>query len=170
MRRTHNLQRKSNALVLSESLNEDEVQTLVREALGDLFPKQCKDWHVRKQHINEIFSQERREKNIAVARGLADAEDSLQTALREQVIDHVISIFPYVHLRSCLNQSRRCILDPGRWDVVDSLPAKNVLKVRSFEVQLSRADSDTQLIRFKHPALDATSRYSHAAPHDREDY
>ena len=41
--------------MLSESLVEDEVQTLVREALGDLFPKQCKDWHVRKQHINEIF-------------------------------------------------------------------------------------------------------------------
>ncbi|KAN0136112.1 hypothetical protein V8E53_005972 [Lactarius tabidus] len=85
---------KSNALVLSEDLDEDVVQTLVREALGDLFPKQCKDWHVRKQHIDKIFLQERREKNIAVARGLADTEDSLQHALREQVVDHVISIFP----------------------------------------------------------------------------
>lgn len=169
MRRTHNLQRKSNALVLSESLNEDEVQTLVHEALGDIFPKQCKDWHVRKQHINEIFAQERREKNIVVAHGLADAEDSLRTALREQVINHVISIFPYVHLRSCLNQSRRFILDAGRWDVVDSLPAKSVLKVRSFEVHLSIAASDIQLIRFD-ATLDASCGYSHAVPHDREDY
>ena len=110
--------------MLSESLVEDEIQTLVREALGDLFPKQCKDWHVRKQHINEIFLQERREKSIAVARSLADAEDSLQLALREQVVDHVISIFPYVLLRSCLHRSRRCLLDPGRWNGADSLPAK----------------------------------------------
>jgi hypothetical protein len=107
MSRTHNLRRKSNALVLSEDLDEDAVQTLVREALGDLFPKQCKDWQVRKQHIDKIFLQERREKNIAVARGLADTEDSLQHALREQVVDHVINIFPYVLIRSCRDRNRR---------------------------------------------------------------
>ena len=155
--------------MLSESLVEDEVQTLVREALGDLFPKQCKDWHVRKQHINEIFLQERREKSIAVARSLADAEDSLQLALREQVVDHVISIFPYVLFRSCLHRSRRCLLDPGRWNGADSLPAKKIRKVRSFDVQISLAAPHSQLVRFD-ATLDATSRYSHAVPHDREHY
>lgn len=96
-----------NALVLSEDLDEDAVQTLVREALGDLFPKQCKDWHVRKQHIREIFMQERGEKNSAVARDLADTEDTLHQALREEILDHVISIFPYVFFQSYLDQMQK---------------------------------------------------------------
>ncbi|KAF8267054.1 hypothetical protein EI94DRAFT_1830340 [Lactarius quietus] len=93
---------KSNALALSEKLDEDALQTLVREALEDLFPKQCKDWHVRKQHIREIFMQERREKSSAVARDLADTEGSLQHALREKVVDHVVGIYPSLD-RGCLS-------------------------------------------------------------------
>jgi hypothetical protein len=76
------------------------VQALVREGLEGLFPKQCKEWHVRKKHVHEIFMQERREKNSAVARDLADTEESLQHVLREEVVDHVISIFPYVLVQS----------------------------------------------------------------------
>lgn len=112
-----------NAHVLSEDLGEDAVQTLVREALGDLFPKQCKDWQVRKQHIHEIFMQEREEKNSAVARDLADTEDTLHQALREEVVDHVISISPYVFIQSYLILCRRCFLDTDRWIVVASVLA-----------------------------------------------
>lgn len=72
------------------------MQTLVQEALLDLFPKQCKEWHVRKQYIHKIFIQEQREKSIAINRDLAGFKDSSQHALREEVIEHVISIFPYV--------------------------------------------------------------------------
>jgi len=98
---------KEYVLVLSEDLDEDAVQTLVHEALWDLFPKQCKEWHVRKQYIHEIFMQERREKKSVVARDLSDTDDSLQHVLREEVIKLVISIFPYVPFQPYL--CRRCL-------------------------------------------------------------
>ena len=86
--------RGNNALVLSDDLDVDEVQTLVRVALGDLFPRQCKEWHVTKQYTHEIFMREQRKKQSAVARDLGDTEGSMQRALRDEVVDHVISIFP----------------------------------------------------------------------------
>src|SRR6266702_1928186 len=107
MHRTHNLHRGNNSLVLSEDLDEDAVQTLVDIALGGLFPKQCEEWHVRKQYIHEIFMRERREKKSAVARDLADPEDSLQHALRQEVVDHVIKIFPYVLIQSYLDKIQK---------------------------------------------------------------
>lgn len=67
--------------------------------------------------------QERREKNSAVARDLADTEESLQHVLREKVVDHVISIFPYVLVQSYLRSNAEGLLDLGHWTVVASLPA-----------------------------------------------
>jgi hypothetical protein len=93
---THTLHRRDNALVLSEDLDEDAVQNLVDVALGDLFPEQCEEWLSIKQYIHEIFMQERSGEESAVARDIANAKDSLQHALREEVVDHVIKIFPYV--------------------------------------------------------------------------
>ena len=67
--------------------------------------------------------QERREKNSAVARDLADTEESLQHVLREKVVDHVISIFPYVLVQSYPRSNAEGLLDLGHWTVVASLPA-----------------------------------------------
>ncbi|KAH9005432.1 hypothetical protein EDB86DRAFT_2825090 [Lactarius hatsudake] len=85
---------KDNALVLSEDLDENAVQNLVDIALRDLFPGQCEEWNGIKQHIQEIFMQERREKKGAIDRDIADTENNLRYALREEVIDHVIGSFP----------------------------------------------------------------------------
>jgi hypothetical protein len=74
------------------------VQNLVEVALGDLFPVQCEEWLSIKQHTHEAFIREKKERKSVVAsvRELADTEDSLQHALCEEVVDRVISIFPYV--------------------------------------------------------------------------
>ncbi|KAH9026661.1 hypothetical protein EDB84DRAFT_1589144 [Lactarius hengduanensis] len=85
---------KDNALVLSEDLDESAVQNLVHVALRDLFPRQCEEWHDIKQYIHEIFMQERKEKKSAIARDIANTENSLRHALREEVVDHVIGGFP----------------------------------------------------------------------------
>ena len=92
--------RKNNALVLSEDLNEDAVQTLVDVALGGLLPEKCSAWLSSSQHIHETFMRERREKKSAVAREIAGTKDSLQHVLREELVDRVISIFPYVLIQS----------------------------------------------------------------------
>ncbi|KAH9016242.1 hypothetical protein EDB85DRAFT_1898280 [Lactarius pseudohatsudake] len=63
-------------------------------ALRDLFPRQCEEWHDIKQYIHEIFMQERKEKKSAIARDIANTENSLRHALREEVVDHVIGSFP----------------------------------------------------------------------------
>lgn len=73
------------------------MQILVDLALGTLFPEQCDEWLALKQCIHETFVLERTEKESAVSRDIANMEAPLQHALREEVVGHVISIFPYVH-------------------------------------------------------------------------
>ncbi|KAF8260139.1 hypothetical protein EI94DRAFT_1897819 [Lactarius quietus] len=90
------LNRKGNALVLSDDLDEDTAQTLVTVALGDRFPEQCKEWRAMKQDIREVFMREQTRRKDLVAQELADTEGALRCALREEVVDHVISLFPYV--------------------------------------------------------------------------
>ncbi|KAI9443796.1 hypothetical protein H4582DRAFT_2125845, partial [Lactarius indigo] len=86
---------KSNALVLSDDLDEDAVQTLVNVALSDLFPEECKQWSVMQQEIRDVFMQEQTRKKSVVAQVIADTGGSLRRALREEVVDHVTTLFPY---------------------------------------------------------------------------
>ena len=83
------------------------MQNLVEVALGDLFPGQCEEWLSIKQDIHEAFLREQKERKSAVARDLADAEDSLQHALREEVVNRAISIFPYVRFQVCIDQMQK---------------------------------------------------------------
>ncbi|KAI9453856.1 hypothetical protein BJY52DRAFT_1189313 [Lactarius psammicola] len=85
---------RNNALVLSDDLDEDTVQSLVNVALSDLFPEQCKDWRAMKQDIRDVFMREQTKRKSAVAQNIASTEGSLRRALREEVVDHVISLFP----------------------------------------------------------------------------
>ncbi|KAH9027352.1 hypothetical protein EDB84DRAFT_1500330 [Lactarius hengduanensis] len=84
----------NNALVLSEDLDEDSVQTLVDVALGGLHPEQCNEWLSSSQHIRDQFMQEKTKRKSPIARDIANAENFLQRALREEVVDHVINLFP----------------------------------------------------------------------------
>lgn len=86
----------NNALVLSEDLDHESVQTLVNLALGNLLPGLCNEWLSLSHDIHDAFLREQREKRRVIIRDIASTKDSVQQALREEVIDHVISIFPYV--------------------------------------------------------------------------
>jgi hypothetical protein len=101
--------RKNNALVLSEDLDENSVQTLVDVALGDLLPEQCNEWISISHNIHEVFMRERREKKSAVVRDVADTKDSLQHVLGEEIINHVINIFPYVLIQPHLDQTQKVL-------------------------------------------------------------
>ena len=72
------------------------MQNLVDIALGDLFPKPSEEWLSIRQDIHEIFERERTRELSAVVRDIANTKELLQHALREEVVSHVISIFPYV--------------------------------------------------------------------------
>ncbi|KAI9437151.1 hypothetical protein H4582DRAFT_2058133 [Lactarius indigo] len=85
---------KTNALVLSEDLDEDSVQTLVDVALGSHYPEQYNEWLARSQFNRDVFLREKTKRKSAIARDVINNEDSLQRALREEVVDHVINLFP----------------------------------------------------------------------------
>lgn len=92
--------RKTNALVLSDDLDDDTVQTLVSVALGDLFPELCREWRSKKQDIRDIFFREKSSRKSAVVQDVAKTEGSLRRVLREEIVAHVISLFPYCFLTS----------------------------------------------------------------------
>jgi hypothetical protein len=70
------------------------MQTLVSVAFGELFPELCREWRTKKQDIRDVFFRERSSRKIGVAQDIAKTEGSLRRALREEVVDHVISLFP----------------------------------------------------------------------------
>ena len=107
MPRIHTLHRTDNALVLSEDLDGNAVQNLIEVALANLFPGQCEEWLSAKQYIHDVFKRERKERKSVVARNLAEAEGSLQRTLREEVVERVMSIFPYVLFPSYLDQMQK---------------------------------------------------------------
>lgn len=72
------------------------MQNLVDIALRDLFPEPTEEWLSIRHDIHEIFERERRREGSAVARDIANIKEPLQHALREEVVSHVIGIFPYV--------------------------------------------------------------------------
>ncbi len=113
--------RKSNTLVLSDDLDEDSVHTLVDVALGGLHPEQCNEWLSLSQDIRDLFMQEKRKRKSAIARDITNTEDSLQRALREEVVDHVINLFPYVVLNHALIKCRERSPDADHWVAMGSL-------------------------------------------------
>ena len=74
------------------------MQTLVDVALGGLLPEQCNERVSSNQYVRETFLRERRERKGSDSRDMADKE--LQRVLREVVVNHVISVFPYVLIQS----------------------------------------------------------------------
>ena len=83
---------------MSEDLDEDAVQALVGVALGSLLPELCNEWVSSSQYVRETFMREQWERKGGVARNIADEE--LQHVLRGEVVNHVISVFPYVLIQS----------------------------------------------------------------------
>jgi hypothetical protein len=91
----HVLYRKNNTLVLSEELEEDAMEILVRIAVGGLFPESCLKWDTAKKEICARCKQELAKKEDTVRQEIARGESSLRRALHEAVTKDVMMLFPY---------------------------------------------------------------------------
>jgi hypothetical protein len=91
---------EENSLVLSESLDEDAVQTLVEVALSTIFPKQCDEWRATKKDVRRSFHEDMEKGQQKICQELNGQESSLRHALRDAVVDDVTKLFPYVFIRS----------------------------------------------------------------------
>ncbi|KAI9511011.1 hypothetical protein F5148DRAFT_1274479 [Russula earlei] len=101
--------RNENALVLSDSLDENAVRILVDVALSPIFPKQCEGWRAVTRDTREQFRQELIGKQETACKKLRFQEASLVSALRDAVVDDVIKIFPSKLERPKIGDFRRSI-------------------------------------------------------------
>jgi hypothetical protein len=99
-RLTHDLNRKDNALILSETLDENAVQTLLELSLADRFPRQCDEWHVAKESISDFYSRESTKRQRIALEGLSSKEQEMRRVLRDAVVEDVMDLFPCVILVS----------------------------------------------------------------------
>ena len=96
----------NNALVLSESLDEKAVQTLVDIAIADLFPENCDKWRATNQGIHARYIEELAKRKDTVREEIARGEDALRHALHDVVVNDVLKLFPYVLI--CCPEAVRC--------------------------------------------------------------
>jgi hypothetical protein len=83
-------------LVLSATLDENAVQTLIDIAISDLFPKPCEEWGILKWEICDFCNRESTKRQGVVFQDLASKEDALHRVLREAIVKAVMGLFPYV--------------------------------------------------------------------------
>ena len=110
----HCLNRKDNAVVLSETLDENAMQTLLDLFIADEFPKQCDEWHATKKNISEFYAQERTKREHIVFEELASKEHEIRRFLRDAVVEDVMALFPYVLFASILSHG---VLRPKHFDL-----------------------------------------------------
>lgn len=91
---SHILISNENALVLSESLDQNAVQAVVDVAIGNSFSDQCSEWRAAKWGISERFRIEMTKRKEKVSQDITREENSLRRTLREAIVGDVISVFP----------------------------------------------------------------------------
>ena len=93
---TYDLNRKDNTLVLSETLNESAIQTLLDLCIEERFPKQCNEWHVARKEFSDMLAREWMERQRILFEELASKEDEMRRILRDAVVRDVMELFPCV--------------------------------------------------------------------------
>jgi hypothetical protein len=83
-----------NALVLSETLDENAMQTLLDLSIADRFPEQCNEWHAAKQDISDFYSRESTKRERIFFEELASKGYEMRPVLRDVVVEDVMGIFP----------------------------------------------------------------------------
>jgi hypothetical protein len=92
----HCLNRKDNAVVLSETLDENAMQTLLDLFIAEKFPNQCDKWHAAKKSISDFYARERTKREHDVLEELARKQHEMQRVLRDAVVEDVMALFPCV--------------------------------------------------------------------------
>jgi hypothetical protein len=62
-------------------------------ALGSIFPEQCSAWSVATKNVRETFREDLAERQNKARQDLVRQEPSLQHALRDAVVEHVMKLF-----------------------------------------------------------------------------
>jgi hypothetical protein len=83
-------------VVLSETLDENAMQTLLDLFIADKFPKQCDEWHFAKKNISDFYARERTKREHNVFEELASKEHEMRRVLRDAVVEDVMALFPCV--------------------------------------------------------------------------
>lgn len=95
---TYGLNRKDNPLVLSETLDETAIQTLLGLSLADRYPEQCNEWHDVKENISDLISRERTKRQHILFEELDSKQRELRRVLRNAVVKEVMELYPCVLL------------------------------------------------------------------------
>ncbi len=85
-------------MVLSETLDENAMQTLFDLFIADKFPKECDKWHAAKKDISDFFSREFAIRLHTVLEELGRREHEIRRVLRDAIVTDVMKLFPCVLL------------------------------------------------------------------------
>jgi hypothetical protein len=105
------LNSKDNAIVLSETLDENAMQTLLELSIANGFPKQCDEWHATNKTISDNFSREWTKTRRTAFEELATKEHELRRLLYDAVVAVVMDLFPcvlFVIARVMESSGHRC--------------------------------------------------------------
>lgn len=83
-------------MVLSETLDENAIQTLLYLFIADRFPKLCDEWHATKKKISDIHSQEWTRRKQTAFEELAAKEHKIRHVIYDAIVEDVMVLFPCV--------------------------------------------------------------------------
>jgi hypothetical protein len=84
----------TDALHLSEALDEEAINLLVNNGLNVRFRMECETWKQRKQSLRESFDSAKRREEESMKQNLADEATQLEGAIRQVVVNSVLQAFP----------------------------------------------------------------------------
>ncbi|SRR6266478_8603443 len=92
----HCFSREDNAVVLSETLDENAMQILLDLSIANRFPKECGEWHAAKKDISDLYFREFTKRQHTVFEKLASREHELPPVLHDAIVGEVMALFPCV--------------------------------------------------------------------------
>lgn len=81
-------------MVLSEALDEKAIDILIELAFWKIFPHQCGKWRATKKYFSEESQKAIDMESETMYQELFESKNLLSRALRESVVDHVMTLFP----------------------------------------------------------------------------
>lgn len=85
-------------MVLSETLDETAVETLLGLSLADRYPEQCNEWNDVKENITDFISRERTKRQHILFEELDSRERDMRRVLQNAVVLEVMELYPCVLL------------------------------------------------------------------------
>lgn len=90
------LNSKDNTMVLSETLDENAIQTLLDLFIANKFSKPCDEWLAMKTNISDIHSRELTKKQQNAVEELTAKEHKIRHVFYDAIVGDVMVFFPCV--------------------------------------------------------------------------